>query len=227
MKSGQGWKWAVGCGVLTVLGISLCVGSALWVFPRAVRGVRDAVLEETQRNTFAANWVPPHDDIPAEELFPKSVAGYQLQGHDEKAQSERFEIDLKGRHAIYGSTDASLEVFVYRASSLEREAIYRRVLLSLGALKDEDDPFADDADDPYAFRLTSGVPASDRLRFTVRPPFHRGRLWWHRGWLFFFLTKKEIELKVFEQKYLEAVQGNEPASAKMPAEETPEATKTE
>lgn len=225
MGSGRRWAWALGCGVVAVLGISLCVGSSLWLLPRVTRGVRNAVVEETRRTAFASLWRPPADDVTAEELFPASVAGFQLAGHDEQAEVARFQIDVEGRHAVYRSSKVDVEVYVYRASSLEKEAIYRRVLRSLGALRDQDDPFADKPKNPYDFQSSIGTPTTERLRFTARPPFHRGRLWWSQDWLFFFLTKKEIELDTFQQKYLRAVQGSGAVSTELPATASPAGTK--
>lgn len=205
-KRGSVWKWVLGCGGVSML-VFVC--GALWLIPQMVTIVRGFLKEEGEREAFAVSWLPPGDNATAKELFPESLAGFQRSGHDEVLTVDRFNIELKGRRAVYSSPQAKIEVFIYRASSLEKEAIYRRVLNSIGA----DDDLGDWDDDPYTMRMSSGDSGSKRLGFTVKPPFHKGQLWWSKDWLFFFLTESDIDLEAFQQIYLDEVQGSGPASS--------------
>ena len=211
----QGWKWILGCGVVALLAMMVCIGGVIWLIStQVVPQISSAIKEETEREANALSWPPPGDNATAEELFPESLAGFLRGSHDEVAKVDRFNIELKGRRAVYSSPQAKIEVFVYRASSLEKEAIYRRVLTSIGAGEDEDDFFDDDSDDSYNMRMSSGDSGSKRLRFTVRPPFHKGQLWWSKEWLFFFLTESDIDLDAFQQSYLSEVAGSAQASSR-------------
>lgn len=223
--TGQGWKWILGCGAIILLVILLGCGGVFWLFlrqfPQLMIKLNDAVQAATERETFYISWLPPHNNATAAELFPASLAGFQLDGHDTVLKVDRFDIESKGLTAVYHSAEEKIEVFVYRVSSLEKEAIYRRVLKSIGSsepLGDWDDQPGDQGGDQYMMRWSLGDPQSKELQFTVKPPYFKGRLWWNQDWLFFFLTERDIDLEAFQQSYLDAVQGSTPLSSLPPAQ---------
>jgi predicted Ser/Thr protein kinase len=82
--------------------------------------------EEHILQELADTWKAPPADAGADQLFPPAVGDYKLGETDTKADVADLNVAFSGRRAVYRGPSASVEVFVYRASPLEKEAILRR-----------------------------------------------------------------------------------------------------
>ena len=192
--SDSSWKWILGCGGLAVLLVLALCGVGAYFLPSAITGVQGMIAEEAKRIAFAQAWQPPADNVPANELFPDTVSEYKVVNRDPDPIASKFGIDLPGQHGKYSSSGAELDVFVFRTSQLEKEALFNRI-----------EEATDDAS--YNSRTRFTTMNGDQLRFSVRPPPTDGLLWWSKGWLFVFFTKNGHEPESFQQAYLKQIQG--------------------
>ena len=202
----SGLKWLLGCGVAALLMLLICGGLAVYLVSRGAGWFWGAIQAEQQRAEFAASWQPPPSGAGPDRLFPANVAEFELLSHDRQADVPDFGIDLAGHHATYQSPQMKLDVFVYRATKLEKEALFRRVE---DAIQQND----------YNLRMRFGSSQGDRFSYTVSPPRQKGSLWWSKDWLFFFRTDGSEDLEPFLEAYLSALaQGtrdDEPATGPM------------
>jgi len=196
--------WGLGCGGVGVLGLLACGGLVAMLIP-AIRDfgetITQAIEAEQQHDAFADNWRPPPDEADPQTLFPEKVGEYRRTGHDANAAVAAFGIDVAGHHATYKSGPHEIEVYVYRATRLEKEALYQRVS---DAIENGD----------YNWRTSFGGPQADRYTFTVSPPSQMGSLWWSQDWLFFFHVMGEEDPQPFLDVYLRDIQRPEGNGAK-------------
>lgn len=208
-------KWLLGCGVVFLLVIVLCAGLGYWLFQKGVQlaeqvgeAIEEGFEEQTQRLQFAAEWKPPAEDAASEDLFPQSVLDFTLTADDRQAAVDEFDIDLAGHRADYDSGSAGVEVFAYRATSLEKEAIFTRVGEAL-----------DGGGFSSKWHVNFDLGHHARFDYSVSPPSQSGVLWWAGDWLFLFrATDTEMPLEPFIQAYLSAIQ---PAEAEQVESDPP------
>ena len=193
-------KWLVGCGAAGVLLVLICGGLGWYLVIRGTKALRDVMEKQGQQAAFARTWQPPPPEAGPETLFPDKILGFTLADQDEDASVPEFGIDVPGRRGGYGSSRGKIEVFVYRANKLEKEALSGRLKKAV-------------EEGPYNSRWTLDSDLGDFSRFdyTVSPPFQKGILWWSKDWLFLFRTHGEIDLEPFVEAYLRAIQQGEAA----------------
>ncbi|MCA9247746.1 MAG: hypothetical protein KDA42_11535 [Planctomycetales bacterium] len=211
MGSGDsGMKWVLACGGVALVLLLACGGAAIFVLPKAFTGVKGMIASEQQKTAFARSWRAPAADADAQRLFPEEVDFLPVANRDPSERAAEFGIDLAGEHARYESPKMAIDVFAYRATRLEKEALFRRV-----------DEAIENGD--YNYRFKFGSMDSDRFTFSVGPPHTQGSLWWSKGWLFVLLTDSEDELESFQQAYLTMIQADS-QEATSAATETPAET---
>ena len=188
-------SWLVGCGAAGVLLVLICGGLGWYVVKKGAKALRNAMERQEQRASFARAWQPPPPEVGPETLFPEKVLDFSLAGQDEEASVPEFGIDVSGHRAGYRSAQGEIEVFVYRANKLEKEALSERLKKAV-------------EEGPYHARSTLDSDLGDYSRFdySIRPPFQKGVLWWSKDWLLLFRTHGQIELEPFVEAYLRAVQ---------------------
>ena len=193
-------KWLVGCGVAGVLLVLICAGVGWHLITRGTKALRNVMEKQGQQAAFARSWQPPLPEAGPERLFPGDVLDFELADQDEKASVPEFGIDVPGHRAGYGSSRGKIEVLVYRANKLEKEALSGRLKKAV-------------EEGPYNSRWTLDSDLGDFSRFdyTVSPPLQKGILWWSKDWLFLFRTHGEIDLEPFVEAYLRAIQQGEAA----------------
>ena len=118
--------FGVGCGsaILVVLIVGI---AAVLLAPKMFEWGKQQIALEQDRKELADSWQPPAEDASLEHFFPARVANYELGSRDEDAAIPEFNFDLDGRHVTYQSSDGRIDVFVFRATELEKEALFRRV----------------------------------------------------------------------------------------------------
>jgi serine/threonine protein kinase len=89
--------------------------------------------EKRQLENAARSWRPPPADAAVARLFPKNVTGYHLAESDDKANVADLDLTQPGRRALYrgnqaDAADDSVEVFAYRATKLEKEALLMKAI---------------------------------------------------------------------------------------------------
>ena len=71
---------------------------------------------------------PRRHDAGPDRLFPEAVAGVRLDHHDTEVDLRDVGIDIAGKHAVYGQGATAVEVFAFRVTTLEKEALYQRAI---------------------------------------------------------------------------------------------------
>lgn len=178
--------FGVGCSSLIV--ISVIVGIAVVSFvPKVFEWGGQQFSLEQERRQLADNWQPPEKNASPETLFPARVGNYELASHDEDAAIPEFRFDLNGRHAVYNSSASRIDVFVYQASELEKEALFQRV---------------DDAYEEQAGGFKRKTNMGYRLYYSSSR-HHQNHFWWVKGWLLVFRTHDSDDRGPFVKDYLQ------------------------
>ena len=131
----------------------------------AYEQIRSSVDSRLQLRQLAQSWRPPPDSARGG-LFPESVGSFTLSSSDENTAIPEFRIELPGSRATYKSGPATIEFFVYRATSSQWNDIVTRVD---AAFNDEKIKVTGDKVTHYSYRfggrMHSGmfVRAADRL----------------------------------------------------------------
>ncbi len=173
--------------------------------------------EEQQLEKLARKWKAPPVDAGPDRLFPDAVGDYRLAEHDTKADVADLNVVAPGQRAIYQGPAGNVEVFVYRASRLEKEAILRRVTEALT---------------PRAFtRLMTGganirgsaqsTYFSYSLEATPTEGAQSGTFWWQDDWLFLLRTTTAEGPGPFLGEYLTKLAGESGGTATAPATRKP------
>jgi len=194
---------ALGCTVILLLAV-------VWLLlavPRVIDRTKREVVKQKQWVALTKSWRPPAEDVGPDELFPVAVAGLELTAHDDQAAVPEFGIEIAGYHATYASEQGTFEVFVYRATELEKEALFGRVR---DAIDEADTTHRSIA--PINLRLNDRK--SSRLTYSFGPPDQRGVLFWSAGWLFLARTTNDVDAEAFLKSYLEAVNAPEEGDTK-------------
>ena len=129
------------------------------------------------------------EEASREEFFPTTAGGYELIQSDNEAQIPAFQIDVDGWHAEYQAADGRVDVFVYWANELEKEAIFARVRESGG-------------------RIKTTVQMDYRLYF-YSSEHHQNHVWWMKGWLLLFRTEDQDDREPFVRAFLQATSAAE------------------
>ncbi len=204
-------KAFAGCGVLTVAFILLLVAGIVMLVFKGLPKLINAVTEETKRQNdwaeVARVWKPPPAEAGPDRLFPEAVAGVRLDHHDTEVDLQYLGIDIAGQHAVYGQGSTAVEVFAFRVTALEKEALYKRAL---------EGPKAGETPLPgqvstrrQNFRVTNGTPQEQLLWYRMSPPDEKGILWWDKGWLFVARSTTGDDPEPFLRQCLTASSGGE------------------
>jgi hypothetical protein len=149
---------------------------------------------EQEWSVLRRSWRAPGPLATAEQLFPPTVGAYQLRDHDRRADCPELNIHYQGWRADYAG-QADIEVFVYRVSDLEREALLRRV----------DDELRPRRGEPRAgYRGVKGGAAEGFLTYALgnRGTCTDGIFWGDQGWLFHVRSHAIGEPGAFLKAYL-------------------------
>lgn len=182
-----------GCGVACCIIIVVIVICFIVFYPKVLQWLERESEKAKTIEEFASQWEPPSDHIGIEQSFPAKVGQFELSGKDKAAGIPEFNIDFAGHHATYKKDREEIEIYVYRATQLEKEALYHRVAESI-------------QHGDYSSWKTYGSPRSDRYKYSVSRPKQKGFLWWTKGWLFYFKTTEDFDLDKFVILYLDTIQ---------------------
>jgi hypothetical protein len=184
VKKGGWLGLLAGCFIVLVLAGGLLVGGVYYAaktFTPDISGwVKKEMAQHHQWDDIAGFWRAPPADISAEQLFPEQVNGYQLQSHDDKADIAEFGLKKAGRRAVYRSGVGDIELFVWRATELEKEMMLTKV--EKVTKPGEDGKSSHGA---ASFRGSAeGRYITYRLGGAFGEPLNAGTFWWDKDWLF-------------------------------------------
>lgn len=199
-KPSTAFVFTVGCAITLALAI-IVVGLAVSFVPNIRQWFFQQLAIEAQRQALVDNWQAPADDVSPGAFFPKKVANYQLSLHDTKADIPSIRFDIPGWHACYDSADSQIEVFAYKVTDLEREALFGRI----EKLDDEED-------------APSQMLVMTSFRCYLKTSTHQQHLWWMKDWLFVFQTTDSQDREPFVRAFLSTTSKQNQSQA---AEENP------
>lgn len=142
---------------------------------------------EKERRALADGWQPPGEEAPRDNFFPDRVNGYELEAEDDKAVIPEFYFDLSGMHAIYRSNVSRIDVYVYRATELEKEALFGRV-------------------NRVYEKQAGGVKIKTEMGYRMyysSSQHHQNHFWWIKGWLLVFRTDDNEDREPFVKRFLQ------------------------
>lgn len=117
---------AIGCGLI-VLAAAIVGGVIAWRAPKFLAFFAEIAAQEQERQALATQWTLPADDAPTDALFPPTLDGYRREAADDQAAIPELKIDLPGKHAVYRNDASRVDVYLYRVTPLEKEALFTRV----------------------------------------------------------------------------------------------------
>jgi serine/threonine protein kinase len=201
-----------GCGVVTVAFIILFVAGTAWLLLKGLPKLINVVTEETKRQNewaeVARVWKPLPADAGPDRLFPKAVAGVPLDHHDTEVDLSDLGIDIAGKHAVYGQGATAVEIFAFRATALEKEALYKRAIE--GPKAGEMAPPGQVNISGQNFRVLHGTAQDKLIWYHMSPPDQKGVLWWDQGWLFVARSTNGGDPEPFLRQFLTASSTGEP-----------------
>ena len=188
-KSSSIGCWIAGCGCAAFVAIpSLIVLATLWVGLDVFQWGMVQVEQERQRFEMAANWQPSNESIVWDDFFPRIVGQYELIAHDTDAQIPALNFDLEGNHATYQSGDSQIDVYLYAATELEKEALFVRI-----------DHLHENQTGGFNVKTQIG----DRL-YVSSTHLKQNHLWWIKGWLLCVRTHDVEDRTPFIMHFLQA-----------------------
>jgi hypothetical protein len=219
-------KVLIGCLIAGVVGVLLC-GGAIVFFAYKGAGFLQQVAKEAgpafkaqmEQIQFAETWQPPAADARAEQLFPATVGGWSLSGHDDAAAIPELAIERDGLHGTYESVGTTINVYVYQVPMTEQSQIFSAATAAI-----------DGAGYKTQSKEDVDVGTAHWMPFNFSPPERFGRMWWTKDWLVVLLTESAaVNLAGFEKDYLTAIEAppvpgmEEPAATESaePADGTP------
>ncbi len=204
-------KALAGCGILTLAFLILFVVGTAMLLTRGLPKLINFVTEETKRQNdwakVAREWRAPPEDAGPDRLFPEEVADLDLDHHDTDVDLFYLGIEIPGKHAVYGEGATAVEVFIFRVTALEREALYKRALE--GPKAGEQPPPGQVNVRRQNFRVTHGTPQDPLLWYSMSPPDEKGVLWWDKGWLFVARSTGGDDPEPFLREFVTALSGGE------------------
>ena len=178
---GHGRKALIGMG----LGLLAVVATVVLQFVGGGKLVNWAIesgkaqfQREQQWWSMTSVWQAPPADAPRDHLLPPQVNRYTRQSVDTNASLAKLNIDLAGQHAVYRSESQTQEVYVWRASELEKEAIFSRI--------DDQIRGGDDETGPSQLSMSYGSPPNQQYRWAFDLPdsVNEVAIFWGGDWLF-------------------------------------------
>jgi serine/threonine protein kinase len=154
--------------------------------------VEGEITRQSEWNSLAMRWRPPPADVDPQELFPTRLGEYERGTIGIGVPLSEHNIDSQGRKATYRSRGGEIELYALRASSLEREAIFKHLLDSIEKRQN-------------AHRMVQGTADSYRVIFSLGPPDEKGVLWWNQGWLFVAFTRDALDVEALLRTYLDRI----------------------
>jgi predicted Ser/Thr protein kinase len=200
----SGWKVFFGCAALSVLTVVVACGglAALfaWAFPRVQDLLKTEMARQQQWDEVRRFWRPPPADATPEQLFPTKVGEFTRVEQDAKAAVPELNFEAPGRRALYRSRRGDVELFAYRATKLEKEALFRRAHDKI-APKEEAFP-GKPPDRPKGWHSVRGSPDAPWFGYSHGPPTQHGMLWWDKDWLFLARSRTIEDPGDFLKDYL-------------------------
>jgi predicted Ser/Thr protein kinase len=193
-KRRGGHVWLIGGGAALLLlalletGFTGLTGSAI-----TMRGWLDRDGDGARQwIELRRSWRPPPAGATPGQLFPPAVGEHRLREHDRQADCPELNLHHPGWRALYAGP-GEVEVFAYRVSDLEREAILRRVEDALRLRR-------------TGYRAVKGGPERPFLGYAAggRGPRAYGIFWGDDGWLFHVRSQKQ-EPGAFLRDYLATI----------------------
>lgn len=136
-------------------------------------------------------WAPPAADLDAAAWFPPSITTHSLQAPDAPNTGiPELELELAGRQATYVDGPRKVEIFVCKASQLEKEGFFQRL------------ENAGNKGGNY-LRQTSGNSV-----YEERTGMPHLSVQWRKGWLFIF--RGDEDPRDFSKAYLTAISATPP-----------------
>lgn len=182
--------------ILVVVGVLICGGAvtALIIggaklFEWAAEKVQDELARDREWQAFGVTWRPPPADAPRDTLFPPRIGDFVLVPEDGQAAPPPFDIPRAAQHGAYQANGQAIDVYAFRASNLEREAIYRRAIDSLKG----------------GNGINIHVQLNQRLRYKSAQLGEQGAFWGNGQWLFLARSPQVDDLEPFLRSYLEAI----------------------
>ncbi len=142
---------------------------------------------EKQRQELADRWQPPGQEASLDDFFPDRVNDYALDTRDDEAAIPEFYFDLHGLHAIYQSNGSRIDVYVYRTTELEKEALFGRV-----------NRVYENQDGGIKMKTEMGY----RMYYSSSQ-HHQNHFWWMKGWLLVFRTDDDEDREPFVKRFLQ------------------------
>jgi hypothetical protein len=182
---------AIGCGLI-VLTLAIVGGVVAWKGPQFFTFFTALVAQEQARQELLQKWTPPADDAPTDAVFPPSLDGYRRESTDEQAMIPELQIDMAGKHAVYREGPSRIDVYFYRVTHLENEALFARVEKA--------------SEEGSGTRTWSKVDLGDDYArvylWTTR--LKQNQLWYSRGRLLIFRTTDEADCEPFIHAFFKA-----------------------
>jgi hypothetical protein len=194
-------RWpAVLLGCLTLV-LFFCGGPILLLtilVPRAGEKIKEGfgwvegeVARQSDWNSLALRWKAPPPNADPQELFPNRLGEFERGDIGEGVPLAEYDLETTGRRAIYRSPVGEVELYALRATSLEREDIFKRVLDGLEKR-------------PNMRRTVLGGTDSHRLIFSLGSA-EKGMLWWNQGWLFIAYSRDGVNVEAVLRTYLDRI----------------------
>ena len=183
-------KSAVVLGVtfsVFIILVAIIGTAAVKLTPRVLEWGKRQIEIEKERRELADKWQPPGENASLDSFFPERVANYELDARDDKAVIPEFHFDLSGMHAIYRSNDSRIDVYVYRTTELEKEALFGRV-------------------DRVYDKQEGGVKIKTELGYRMyysSSQHHQNHFWWMKGWLLVFRSDDSEDREPFVKRFLQ------------------------
>jgi serine/threonine protein kinase len=183
------------CGLPVGVPVLFAPRVSKWAREKAAWAEHEFARQE-EWNALASSWKPPADEVFTTHLFTEDPAGYALQEQDDRAAVPEFNITLPGRRARYAAPDGgSVELFVYRPTPAEKQAVYQRVM--------------DTVKSHGSGHFISGSPDGPRVVYSIFSE-EDGVLWYGHGWLFFARSRDQADPQGFLLKFLPVLQKQRP-----------------
>jgi predicted Ser/Thr protein kinase len=161
--------------------------------------------EQQQLEKLARTWKAPAPGQGLSRLLPAVAGAYRLLGKNRKADLADLNLKAAGQRATYRGPAGTVELFVYRASELEKEAIFQRALEAVTRRGGVPGLTPGSAS-------TLGSVKGNYLSYDLGPasvPAERyGTLWWQGDWLFLARGASPEDAGAFLPKYLAQVSGS-------------------
>jgi hypothetical protein len=206
-------KWIVGCSVVGILCIVVCMGVAASLITMGWRaanqGMQQAQTELARQAQLMAEgsswslpdgWTAPPEDALDEALLPRQVGDWERMFQTTEASIPVVNIERESRSAVYAANGQTLDVYVCRVSDDEREAVFEQAQTEISN---------------GGVTTTGSVGSSDgttRQQMFYQSLVDQGRGWlvWDGGWLFaIHADDQQTTLTEFMTAYFAEIEANQ------------------